>query len=97
MKRAVICTMMLSLSAPAAAQSNGYGIRPLPSPKPRPIPNARPGYEGAYDRADGAWRSERQSCLNGRRSSSATQRACDDTLRKRQPLSSDFVKAPAAK
>lgn len=97
MKRAVICTVMLSLATPALAQSGGYGIRTMPLPKPRPAPKVKPGYEGAYDRADGAWRDERQSCLYGRGSSSSTRRACDYTMRNRQPLSSDFLKKPAAK
>lgn len=97
MKRAVICILMLTLGTPVLAQSNGYGIRTMPLSKPRPAPKVKPGYEGAYDRADDAWRSERTSCLNGKGSSSSTRRACDYTLRNRQPLSSDFVKAPATK
>ena len=94
MKRALVCTIMLSLAAPAVSQT-GYGIRTTPPQSKRP--SARPGYEGSYDRADAGWQSERHNCLYGRASSKATRRACNDTLRNRQPLSSDFVKAPAVK
>lgn len=97
MKRALIGTVFLSLATPALAQSNGYGIRTMPPPQPRSVPNERPGYEGAYDRANEGWRSERHDCLYGRGSSSSTQRACTETMRNRPPLSSDFVKAPPAK
>ncbi|THD34841.1 MAG: hypothetical protein E7773_14390 [Sphingomonas sp.] len=95
MKRAMICVAMMSFVPPALAQ--GYGIRTMPAPRVQPIPKERPGYRGAYDRADDAWRAERHDCLYGRASSSTTQRACSDTLRNRQPLPSDFIKAPAAK
>ena len=97
MKPTLVCIVMLSLATPALAQSSGYGIRTMPPPKPRSIPVTRPGYEGAFDRADGIWRSERLDCLYGKGSSSSTRRACDYTMRNRQPLPSDFVKAPTAK
>ncbi|MBN8808721.1 MAG: hypothetical protein J0I47_10910 [Sphingomonas sp.] len=93
-----IVTMVAGLASivatPVAAQSFGISRTPAPS---RAAPPERPGYEGAYDRADRTWRGERYDCLHGRRTSRHAAQSCDYIQRTPPPLSSDYVKAPAAK
>ncbi len=78
MKRAVICSLVLSLALPAAAAAS---FRRQPSPPPPPRYEAPDEFSrGDWDtRPQDAWDRQLRHCLNDRRQTRRERRDCADS------------------
>ena len=77
----LVASIMLSLAAPAGAQT-GYGIRRDPSPVPRSrvpepsVPAPRTGGDESYVDRKADWDRRLSACLNDRRQTRRERRQC---------------------